>query len=208
MKSPTYLYVKNWAELQHYTKRNPPWIKLYRRVLKDGDFLQLSEFEQWQLVRIWLASAEEHPGGWVPNDQSWLRRYTGTLKAVPIEKFVSHGWLEVCSASAHDSAVLATDVFDEASKRTKTDHDGFVKSQLGLSDESDIEVGLSNPADSSQKTRISASAHASAIASTDDITDVAKDPPMLPPRGTETHKEQPFIHSTSSLGPLAIGMNE
>lgn len=111
-----YLYVRNWAELQHYTKRNPPWIKLYRRVLRDGDFLRLDEFEQWQLVRIWLASAEEHPGGWVPNNQSWLRRYTGTLRAIPVEKFVEQGWLETRSASDHASAVASKGASTDAIK--------------------------------------------------------------------------------------------
>ena len=131
-----YLYVKNWAELQHYTKRNPPWIKLYRRLRREGDFQRLSELEQWQLVRIWLVSAEEHPGGWVPNDQSWLRRMTGTLRAVPVTKFIQEGWLEPRSASSH----------------------------------------------------------ASALASNGAINHVAKDPPKLPPRETEIHKE-PFLPS-------------
>lgn len=138
-KQPEYLYVKNWSELQHYTKRNPPWIKLYRRLLKEGDFMHLGEIEQWQLVRIWLVSAEEHPGGWVPNDQSWLRRMTGSLRALPVERFIDQGWLEAHSASAY----------------------------------------------------------ASALASTVAINDVAKDPPKLPPRDTEIHKE-PFLPSSST----------
>lgn len=102
-----YLYVKNWDELQHYKKRNPPWIKLYRRLMTDGKFHLLTEQEQWQLVRIWLVSAEEHPGGYVPNDENWLRRMTGSLKAIPIEKFVRDGWLIPTTASTYASALAS-----------------------------------------------------------------------------------------------------
>lgn len=102
-----YLYVKNFQELQHYKKRNPPWIKLYRALMTDGKFHQLSELEQWQLVRIWLVSAEDHPGGWVPNDESWLRRMTGTLKAIPVRKLVDSGWLIPMPASAYASALAS-----------------------------------------------------------------------------------------------------
>lgn len=98
-----YLYVKNWDELQHYKSRNPPWIKLYRRLMTDGKFHTLTEREQWQLVRIWLVSAEEHPGGYVPNDEKWLRRMTHSLQSVPVQKFVSDGWLQTVTASQYAS---------------------------------------------------------------------------------------------------------
>lgn len=104
-----YYEVKNWADLQHYTKRNPPWIKLYRRLLKEGDFQMLTEAEQWQLVRLWLVSAEEHPGGWIPNDQRWLRVMTGSTKPLPLKKLEKMGWLIARDASAHASAAASTD---------------------------------------------------------------------------------------------------
>lgn len=112
-----WLYVKNFGELQHYKKRNPPWIKLYRALMTDGKFHQLSEIEQWQLVRIWLVSAEEHPGGWVPNDESWLRRMTGSLRAVPIAKLVDAGWLIPQTASAYASALASTELANESKNR-------------------------------------------------------------------------------------------
>lgn len=102
-----WLYVKNWDELQHYKSRNPPWIKLYRRLMTDGRFHLLTEAEQWQLVRIWLVSAEEHPGGYVPNDENWLRRMTGSLKAIPVAKLIKDGWLIPTSASTYASALAS-----------------------------------------------------------------------------------------------------
>ncbi|WP_233218251.1 hypothetical protein, partial [Roseateles chitinivorans] len=39
---PRFLSVKNFERYQHYTKRNPPWIKLYYDLLDDDDFISLS----------------------------------------------------------------------------------------------------------------------------------------------------------------------
>lgn len=150
MSNGAYLYVKNWDELQHYTKRNPPWIKLYRRLLKEGDFQKLSEAHQWQLVRIWLVSAEEHPGGWVSGSQRWLKTMIGTQKQIPVSMFIAQGWLTSHSEAEYASAVAST--------------------------------------------------IASTQASADAINHGAKDPPKLPPRGTEIHKEPSFLPTSTTDG--------
>lgn len=101
-----YLRVKNWREYQHYKDRRPPWIKLMRALIdQERDFReQLSEGEQWQLVRLWLyASGSEtvmldEKGQEVPLiafDEKTLRIGIRTLKRIPLEKFVRLGWLEV-----------------------------------------------------------------------------------------------------------------
>lgn len=105
-----YLYVKNWEELQHYKTRRPPWIKLYRRLLTDMDFLALSEREQWQLVRIWILSAEELPGGWVKNETSLIR---ALIKLEPkshlaIPSLVAKGWLIPRSKAEYEAARAST----------------------------------------------------------------------------------------------------
>ena len=116
-----YLQVKNWEELQHYKKRNPPWIKLYRRLMTDGDFHRLSELHQWQLVRIWLVSAEEHPGGWVPNDEKWLRRMIGTLKPIPTREFIEGGWLIPRNQAEYDLERASSDASTVASTEVEID---------------------------------------------------------------------------------------
>lgn len=103
-----YLRVKKWREFQHYAERRPPWIKLKRRLIEgERDFVeQLSEIEQWQLVRLWLyASGSEtvmldEKGREVPlvaYDEHSLRLGIKTLKKIPLEKFIRQGWLEVVS---------------------------------------------------------------------------------------------------------------
>lgn len=103
-----YLRVKNWREYQHYSDRRPPWIKLLRQLI-DGDSgrefrEELSEAEQWQLVRLWLYSSGsetvmlDEKGREVPliaYDERTLRIGIRTLKKIPLERFIRDGWLEV-----------------------------------------------------------------------------------------------------------------
>lgn len=102
----SYLRVKNHAEYQHYdpTKRRPPWIKLHNNLLGGdvGGFDELSEVEQWQLVRIWLVASKssalthDENDRIVPaicNDEKSLRRSIMSLKRIPLEMFIRKGWL-------------------------------------------------------------------------------------------------------------------
>jgi hypothetical protein len=50
--------VKNWNKFQHFKDRRPPWIKLYRDLLDDPDWHELSGDEAKALVMIWLVASE------------------------------------------------------------------------------------------------------------------------------------------------------
>jgi len=108
--SDAYLYVKNWDELQHYKTRRPPWIKLYRRLLTDWDFLELSETTQWQLVRIWIISADELPGGWIKDDPKLVRSLLKLSKGAKLRlpELVAKGWLIPRSKAEYESALAST----------------------------------------------------------------------------------------------------
>lgn len=99
---PRYLRVKKWRDHQHYNDREPPWIKMQRKLLKDDKFAELSELEQWQLVRIWVVASassrftEDDDGRRcpvLPDDEQTLRRAIGTLKRIPLAKLIREGWL-------------------------------------------------------------------------------------------------------------------
>lgn len=116
-----YLRVKNWRKHQHYRDRRPPWIKLARELI-DGDAGrefrdELSEIEQWQLVRIWLyASGSErvmvdcdgHEVPVVAYDERTLRIGIRSDKKVAVDKFVRLGFLEPVSADEIDASTSAS----------------------------------------------------------------------------------------------------
>lgn len=97
-----YLAIKNWGKHQHYKDKEPGWIKAYARLLRDSLFLELTELEQWQLVRIWLCASQssrfmrDQEGRRVPVvpfDEQSLRRAIGTVKKIPLARFIRDGWL-------------------------------------------------------------------------------------------------------------------
>jgi hypothetical protein len=98
----SYLRVKNWGELQHYSDRRPTWIKVYPRLLEDDAFARLDEMTQWQLVRVWFIASRssaltlDEDGKQVPvvaNDAESLQRSIQSLKKVPLARLIRDGWL-------------------------------------------------------------------------------------------------------------------
>jgi hypothetical protein len=73
--------------------------------LRDHKFNQLSETEQWMLVRMWLLASESD--NHMAYDEKWVRRAINSSRKVPLEKFVSMGFLEIVSERVA-STVLAS----------------------------------------------------------------------------------------------------
>ncbi len=89
-----------WERFQHYGKRNPPWIKLYRDLLGDYEFGALNPSEKWSLIGLWLLAAST--GNEIPNDEKWLKRQLGVVP--PLSKLETLGFIEVGDSA---SAALA-----------------------------------------------------------------------------------------------------
>jgi hypothetical protein len=52
--------VKNWDHFQHYKNRRPPWIKLYRELLDDPQWYNLSGDAAKALIMFWLIASENN----------------------------------------------------------------------------------------------------------------------------------------------------
>lgn len=51
--------IKNWGEFQHFKDRTPPWIKLYRTLLDDPYWHELSGECAKTLTMLWLIASED-----------------------------------------------------------------------------------------------------------------------------------------------------
>lgn len=49
---------KNWHEFQHYSKRRPPWIKVYRTLLDDAEYQMLPDASKALATMLWLLASE------------------------------------------------------------------------------------------------------------------------------------------------------
>lgn len=92
-----YLRVKKWDEHQHYTDRDPPWIKVYNRLLDDYDFLSLAESAQSHLVKLWLLASRTDNR--IPYDLAFITTKIGAKSVVNIDDLIVAGWLELADAS-------------------------------------------------------------------------------------------------------------
>lgn len=54
----------NWADLQHYKDRSPPWIKLHKKLLDNYDFQSLPVASRALAPMLWLL-ASEHDLGYI-----------------------------------------------------------------------------------------------------------------------------------------------
>jgi len=65
-----YLKVKNWEKYQDYEKDNPPWIKLYPKLLQDYNFMNLPDTEKAAFFLILCYAAITNNK--IPNDEKFL----------------------------------------------------------------------------------------------------------------------------------------
>jgi len=82
--------ITNYAALQHYSRRNPPWIKLYRTLLDSKNWRSLSDKAARLLIELWLLASEHDEKGVIDLDISaiaWRLRYASNMTAA-IEKAV------------------------------------------------------------------------------------------------------------------------
>ncbi len=56
------IYPKNWDEFQHYKHRDPPWIKLHRKILDDYEFHCLPVASRALAPCLWLIASEAEGG--------------------------------------------------------------------------------------------------------------------------------------------------
>ena len=101
--------VKNWAEFQHYRKRNPPWIRLYRKLLDDIVFMALPDGSRALAPCMWLLASESDDGT-IPADTEFLawrlRRPVAWVRKALIP-LIEEGFLEdasnVLASCKHDA---------------------------------------------------------------------------------------------------------
>ena len=103
VKSPTrYFRVVNLSQYQHYTKRNPPWIKLHASTLEDYDFARLQDASKMHLCAIWLLASRTDNK--IPWDSEWVARRINATAEVDLNSLQDAGFIEFIG---DDSNMLA-----------------------------------------------------------------------------------------------------
>jgi hypothetical protein len=114
--------VKNWGKFQHYKKRKPPWIRLYRDlILDDPDFDELPGDDFKLLAMLWMvASEDETYQGILPDDRTVAYRLRLKKQEIPVlYKRLAH-WVIPCE---QDASIVQADCNGDATPETEAESD-------------------------------------------------------------------------------------
>ena len=89
-----YIKIRNWEKWQTYRKDRgqPPWIKIHRCVMRNPEWVSLSDAEKGQLVCLWLLGAD-HDGS-IPSDPALIKQLCYLNKSPNLKKFQDLQFLE------------------------------------------------------------------------------------------------------------------
>lgn len=96
----------NWAELQHYKDRNPPWIKLHKKLLDNFEFQSLPVASRALAPMLWLL-ASEHENGLInasPERLAFRLRMSESSAKDALKPLIDKAFFSVVEG---DSGVLA-----------------------------------------------------------------------------------------------------
>ena len=123
------LVVKNWGEFQHYKRRNPPWIRLYRKLLDDYDFACLPDASRALAPMLWLL-ASEHESGIINLSVKALcfRLHTSEARLESaLKPLLESGFFILCK---QDASTLLAECKQDATPETETETE--TETELGL----------------------------------------------------------------------------
>ena len=95
--------IRNWEKFQHYKQRTPPWIKVYRSLLDEPEFYELSGDAAKTLIYLWLIASEK--GGYLPDSKVLafrLRMDINTLESYisELKNYIASTTLAQCEQNA------------------------------------------------------------------------------------------------------------
>lgn len=88
------LRIRNWDKWQSYRSDRglPPWIKVHRQVMRDPNWVALTDAQRGQLVSLWILAADK--AGDIPSDSKLLKKLCFLDDPPDIDRFIELGFLE------------------------------------------------------------------------------------------------------------------
>lgn len=93
--------VRNHDKYQRYRNRTPPWIKLYRKILNNREYTQLTD-SQWRLgIEVLLLATEDGSGVLECTIEDLLFRLHRKIKPADLQALESVGFITIGEHDAH-----------------------------------------------------------------------------------------------------------
>lgn len=102
--------IRNWKKFQHYSTRNPPWVKLYGRELAhDSEWMAMSFAQKGLLTMLWVLASEKEDGH-IPSPRQLKARIeseTDTEQPMPSYEGLMGRWIEEVPSEGVEEPVQA-----------------------------------------------------------------------------------------------------
>lgn len=114
MSQSEMLRISNWDRWQSYRRDRgqPPWIKVHRQLLRNLEWVELSDAQRGQLVAIWLLAAD-HDGA-VPASPALIQKLCFMSRPPDLNLFIKLGFLESPQGGVTVASSRRQDVTPEA----------------------------------------------------------------------------------------------
>jgi hypothetical protein len=112
--------INRWDEWQTFRKDRgtPPWIKLYRNLLSNEEWVSLSDSEKGQLVSIWILAADK--SGEIPENPLMIQRMAMLDTKPNINKFIELGFM-TSDCQPHDNQVVTVSPQLDAPEKSRAE---------------------------------------------------------------------------------------
>ena len=123
-----YLKVVDWDKWQTHKKDRgtPPWIKLYRNLFTNPEWIQLTDSEKGQLVSIWIVAADKK--GKFSSDARFLQKICMLDDPPNLSKLKSLGF--ITQVGRHDGSSVEPQGFHVGPPETETETETEQKTPL------------------------------------------------------------------------------
>jgi hypothetical protein len=111
--------IRNWSKYQHYTDRNPPWIKLYHSLLDDYEYSCLQDASKLLLMSLYLLASRT--GNKIPADSEWIRQKAMIKTKIDLAPLATAGFIEINSNGNQDASVMLASCKQNGVSETETE---------------------------------------------------------------------------------------
>lgn len=119
---PRIIRPKNWHDFQHYKERDPPWIKLHKRLLDDFEFNSLPVASRALAPMLWLLASEQPTGDIPAYTRKIAYRLRMTLEelAAAFQPLLNAGFFEIIGEDSEDASGALAEREPVATPETET----------------------------------------------------------------------------------------
>jgi hypothetical protein len=125
-----YVRIRNWEKYQHYSQRNPPWIKLHNRMLDDYDYGCLPDSGKLLLITLFMLASRTDNN--IPTDPEWIRS-KGMLKGkIDLDPLIKAKFIEHVADCNQNASTMLADCKQNGGTEERRDRDREEERQMRL----------------------------------------------------------------------------